>query len=71
MNGAMPYEKKEELMMHLNEHIAYPATKEEIIKACDEMSDVPDEEKDMFSKNLPSKVYDSANEVMEALKLEE
>lgn len=68
MKGNMPFEKKE-LMMHLNEHVSYPATKNEILKACNEMSDVPEEEKEMFTADLPEKTYNNAEEIVNALNL--
>lgn len=53
---------------HLD-HVSYPATKEELVRACDNMSDVPDEDKKWFVSNLPGGTYQSAGDVKAALKM--
>lgn len=54
---------------HLKEHQEYPATKEELVAECDNLSDFSDEDKKWFTENLPDKTYNSADEVIEALGL--
>lgn len=54
-------------MTHINDHITYPATKEEIIAACQDMSDASDEEKKMVADKLPAGTYNDAGEVKMAL----
>lgn len=52
---------------HLKGHQTYPATKEDLIKECDNLSDFSDDDKKWFGDNLPDKTYKSAEEVMSAL----
>lgn len=54
-------------MDHLKAHIDYPATKEDLLKACNELSDFSAEDKKWFIENLPEGTYRSADEVAEAL----
>ncbi len=54
---------------HLREHQEYPATKEELIAECDNLSDFSEADKKWFADNLPDKTYNSADEVIKALKL--
>lgn len=56
-------------MDHLKTHQKYPATKEELVKECNELSDFSDEDKKWFEQNLPDKTFSSADEVAEALGL--
>lgn len=51
---------------HLKEHQMYPATREELLKECDNLSDFSDDDKKWFSDNLPDKTYKSAEEVITA-----
>lgn len=59
--------KKTEIMAHLN-HVDYPATKENLVEACEKMSDIPEADKKWFTENLPNRTYNSAMEVEEALR---
>lgn len=53
---------------HLREHQKYPATGDELIKECMNLSDFSEEDKKWFMENLPKdKTYDSADEVISAL----
>ncbi|MBI2593270.1 hypothetical protein HYW44_01340 [Candidatus Daviesbacteria bacterium] len=52
---------------HLKEHQMYPATKDELVKECGNLSDFSDNDKKWFMDNLPEKTYKSAEEVMTAL----
>ena len=55
-----------EMMEHLKSHMTYPATKQDIWKACNQMSHVPDSDKKMFMDKVPEGTYASADEVMKA-----
>ena len=57
------------MKMHITEHMEYPATKKQIIEACNNMADVSEADKAWFSKTLPDKKYNRADEVIKALKL--
>lgn len=54
-------------MSHLKTHQKYPATKEELVKECDNLSDFSEEDKRWFESNLENKTYSSAEEVMQTL----
>ena len=54
---------------HLKMHQKYPATREDLIKECDDLSDFSKEDKKWFMENLPEGTYESANEVMKVLGL--
>lgn len=54
-------------MMHLEDHVTYPATKDDLVKACNEMSDLSEEDKKWFEAKLPDGTYQSADEVKAAL----
>lgn len=58
-----------EVSDHIKNHVDYPATKTDLVKACNMMSDVSSDDKKWFEKNLPSKTYKNADEVMKALKM--
>lgn len=55
-----------EIFSHLN-HVAYPATKQDLVQACQEMSDVPEADKEWFAKNLPDKTYERPEDVKQTL----
>ena len=58
-------------MDHLKSHQTYPATKEELVAQCDNLSDFSEEDKAEFAMKLEGgKTYNSAEEVMEALGME-
>lgn len=54
---------------HLQQHQSYPATKEELVKECNSLSDFSDADKRWFSETLPEGTYNSADEVIEVLGL--
>ena len=56
---------------HLKSHQKYPATKDELVKECNELSDFSRDDKMWFENNLPEGTYDSAGEVMKALGISE
>ena len=60
---------KEEVKTHIREHATYPTTKRQLVQACNEMSDVPQSDKEWFETNLPEGTYQTADEVIKALKL--
>ncbi|MCL5318815.1 MAG: DUF2795 domain-containing protein [Thaumarchaeota archaeon] len=50
---------------HLKNHISYPATKEEIITACRNMSEIPNPaDKIWLEQILPDRIYRDAHEVL-------
>ena len=55
------------VLKHAKKHVKYPATKKDLVEACNNFSDVPSAEKEWVVNNLPAKTYKSASEVMEAL----
>ncbi|MBI2327182.1 hypothetical protein HYU92_02580 [Candidatus Curtissbacteria bacterium] len=52
---------------HLKNHQSYPASKADLVKECDGLSDFSEEDKKEFSENLPAGSYNSADEVVKAL----
>ncbi len=52
---------------HLKNHIEYPASREQVVAACNNMSDVPADDRDWFSDNLPAGTYSNAGEVLSAI----
>ena len=52
---------------HLKNHVKYPASRTQVVQACNEMSDVPTTDKEWVEKNLPEGTYRSATEVLGAL----
>lgn len=63
---AMSMDEMKEMMMHVKDHIKYPATKQQIMEACNNMEHVTDKEKEMFRKMVPDGTYSSADDVMKA-----
>ena len=55
-------QKADEVMSHLKEHQKYPATKEDLVAECSNLSD--------FSEKLAEGTYNSAEDVIKALGLE-
>ena len=47
----------------------YPATKSELVVQCAGMSDVPKVDKEWVEQNLPERTYNTADEVIRALRL--
>lgn len=52
---------------HLKTHIKYPASAQEIRKACNEMEDVYSELRKLINDKLPDRTYNSADEVLQAI----
>ncbi len=56
-------------MMHLKDHMTYPATKDELVAACNNMSDFSEGDKKSFAETPPEGTYKSAEEVAIAIGL--
>ncbi|HLC39962.1 MAG TPA: hypothetical protein VJJ76_03765 [archaeon] len=56
-----------ETLEHLKSHVKYPASKVEILAACNNWSDVPEHEKKL-ADSLPDKTFNSAEEVIGAIR---
>jgi hypothetical protein len=69
MKGEVKKLDKDNMVKHIKEHIEYPSAKAELVKACNNMSDIAEDDRAWFSKNLPDGTYNSADEVMNALGL--
>ena len=67
----MGFANKESVMEHLRNDQKFPATREELIAECNNLSDFSKEDKDWFMKNLPEGTYTSAEEVMEVLGMQQ
>lgn len=52
---------------HLKSHQSYPATKDELVEECNELSDFSEADKKWFKETLPEGKYDSPDKVVEAL----
>lgn len=52
---------------HLKEHQKYPATRDELVAECDNLSDFSEEDKKWFMDKLPEGTYESADAVLKAL----
>lgn len=59
------------IIHHLREHQQYPASREELIRECDSLSDFSEEDKKWFMEKLPEGTYKSADEVVRALGISE
>ncbi len=51
---------------HLD-HVSYPTTKKELVKACNKMSDVPRGHREWFERNLPDRGYGNRDDVVGTL----
>lgn len=60
-------QNKDGAIDHLKNHQKYPATKEDLAKECDNLSDFSEDDKKWFLENLPEGTYNSADEVITAL----
>jgi hypothetical protein len=58
---------KAKVVEHLRKHQTYPATKAQLLKACEDLKDFEPGEKEWFTQKLPEKTYKSAEEVEKAL----
>jgi hypothetical protein len=53
---------------HLEQHQTFPATKAELVSACNNLSDFSDSDKKWFAATLPEGTYESPQDVVKALK---
>ncbi len=52
---------------HLKNHVEYPASRDEVVQACNNMSDFPADDRDWFTEKLPAGTYNSPSDVLSAL----
>jgi len=52
---------------HLREHQKYPATKANLVATCNELSDFSADDKKWFESHIPEGKYNSAEDIMQAL----
>ncbi len=62
--------KKEAAIDHLKKHVTYPATRQEILAACATTTEFTGGENAWFSTALPEGTYKTADEVIQAMKLD-
>lgn len=60
---------QEDTIDHLKKHQSYPATKEDLVEACEGLSHFSDEDKKWFTNHLAEKTYKSADDVIKTLGL--
>jgi hypothetical protein len=58
---------RKKVLDHLKNHQQYPATRAELLAACESLKDFSDAEKKWFADQLPEGTYGSADEVMKAV----
>jgi hypothetical protein len=58
---------RKKVLDHLKNHQQYPATRAELLAACENLKDFSDAEKQWFADRLPEGTYASADEVMKAV----
>lgn len=58
---------RKEMMEHIKNDVDYPASKQDLVSACDGMSDVPEGDKKFFSEKLPDRTFSTPEEVLSAL----
>jgi hypothetical protein len=56
-----------ENLSHLKNHVKYPANKQQLVAACNNMMDVQKDDRDWFGMNLPQGNYNNAEDVLRAL----
>jgi hypothetical protein len=52
---------------HLKNHVKYPASRAQVVAACNQMSDTHPGNGDWVSKNLPEGTYKAPSDVLNAL----
>ncbi len=57
----------ESFLKHTKNDVPYPATKTQLVEACNGMSDVPAVDREYFRKKLPDGKYGKPEEVLNAL----
>ena len=58
-------------IQHLKTHQTYPATKADLVAHCNSLSDFSEDDKKWFSEHLPDGTYNSAEDVMKVLGMQE
>jgi hypothetical protein len=69
MDMQMDAMARQEMVTHIKDHMSYPATKQAIVEMCNNMAHVPESARQMVADKLPDRMYNSADEVMKALKM--
>jgi hypothetical protein len=52
---------------HIKNDVNYPASKDDILKACSGFSEVSASERTWFEQNIPNRTFGDASEVVSAL----
>jgi hypothetical protein len=52
---------------HLKSHVQYPASRAQVVAACNKMQDLPREDAQWFESTLPEGTYRNATDVIGAL----
>lgn len=52
---------------HLKNHVKYPSTQKAIVATCNNMEDVPKEDREWFMRTLPQGRYENADAVIKAI----
>lgn len=60
-------QNKKTAMDHLKSHVTYPATRSDLVTACNNLSDFSDEDKKEFENSLPEGTYNTPEDVTKAL----
>jgi len=63
----MPTAQLAEELGHIKKHVMYPATRAQVITACNNMSHIDTSNRDWVTKNLPEGTYRNPTEVLNAL----
>ena len=59
--------EKDKMMTHIKSHVNYPTTKLALVEACNNMMEIPEEDKKWFAETLPDSAYDTPEDVLKAL----
>lgn len=57
----------ERQLEHLKHHVEYPSNRKDVVAACNNMADVPADDRAWFEKSLPEGTYNGPNDVVKAL----
>lgn len=58
---------KKRVLAHINDHVNYPTTKKALAEACNNMMDITEEDKKLFTEKLTDGEYKTPNDVINAL----
>ena len=67
MNSKQEMSNLQGELEHIKNHITYPASKQQVVAACNNMSDVPSGDKAWVSKILPDQTFRAPEDVVTAL----